>query len=134
MASSAITWLRGFEATRADALSVAAQAGCCVVRTSSGDWAEACALEAQKAQEAAEAGGQATPSSRTSAGCHSCFRGACLGEEGEYVALEEQHGDRDFKGMLVVQLGPTASEASTSRQLSQLVGHHVPQQLSQGVR
>lgn len=121
---------------------VGLQAGCCVVRTSSGDWAEACAQEEQRVQEeqrAQQAHSSQTPATTpksTSAPARyrsSCFRAACLGDEaddGEYEPLQDQA--QGPEASLIIQLPNHSSD--TSEQLSNVLEHHVPAELQRSIR
>ena len=115
------------------------QAGCCVVRTSSGDWAEACALEEQKAAQQSH-----TPAPSAVLGASmpctgkSCFGAACLGDEadGHYQPFQDQQqptgdGLSEVPGGLHVQMPPD-SRPDIER-VTGLLGNHVPGELNANI-
>ena len=118
------------------------QAGCCVVRTSSGDWAEAWAQEVQKTQEAQKheasetnppVDSNQTPNSR----CRSCFTSTmCLGDDGTYEPLVEivTEGAEPTAQAPTIQLHCCMPDENVNQQLRQLLENHVPHQFRTSIR
>ena len=113
-----------------------------MVRTSSGDWAEACAQEAQRLQDAEkQEANDNNPQASSAATFHtrsrSCFSSTmCLGDDGTYEPFVDAGGGVSNQAAEVppIQLYCCLPDEAMSQQLQQLLENHVPQQALRSIR
>ena len=113
-----------------------------MVRTSSGDWAEACTQEAHRVQEsqkqeASDPSPQASSAAPSHSRCHSCFTSPmCLGDDGSYEPLVDAPtaGANPAAQSPPTQLHCCTPDEGMTQRLRQLIGNHVPQQTCRSIR